>query len=299
MAEGSRDSAAVDTASKEGSRFWKMTEELVALIGPTTLLTALLYYFGYVSARSFYAYFGVSLSALDVSPQSYLINSADTLFRPIATLLVVLISLFIMHGLVSLILGLAGQKWGRVVALCLLVLSVALAAVGFWGLFRASGGMAPPLSLAAGAVLLEYSIWVALRYGALPPPIEAAVRRGANLRRGFVLALILVSLFWAVTIVAYSRGIERARLIEQSLPLQAQAVVYSDKELQLPSAAIGVTTLSGNGSAYRFRYNGLRPLLYSRDRWFLLPVDWTHDGGATVLVLRDDDSSRIRVDLAP
>jgi hypothetical protein len=75
-------------------------------------------------------------------------------------------------------------------------------------------------------------------------------------------------------------------------PLQSQAVVYSDKKLQLPGAAIGVTTLSGNATAYRFRYNGLRPLLYSRDRWFLLPVDWTHDGGVTVLVIRDDDSNQ-------
>lgn len=95
-----------------------------------------------------------------------------------------------------------------------------------------------------------------------------------------------------MTIVAYSRGTERARVLEQSLPLQSQAVMYSDKELQLPGAAIGVTTLSGNATAYRFGYNGLRPLLYSRDRWFLLPVDWTHDGGVTVLVIRDDDSNQ-------
>jgi hypothetical protein len=61
---------------------------------------------------------------------------------------------------------------------------------------------------------------------------------------------------------------------------------------------VGVTALSGKETAYRFRYNGLRPLLYARDRRFLLPVDWTHDNGSTVIVLQDDPS-RVRVDLAP
>ena len=298
MAEGGKDATSTKATSAEDGLFWDKVGGLASLIGPTSVLTALLYYFGYVSAKSFYSYFGVSLSALDLSPTAYLINSADTLFQPVAVFLIVLISLFVIHGLLGLILGLAGETWGGAAASCLIALSALLAVIGLWGLFRAWGGTVAPISIAVSAALLEYGLWIALRYAAPAKAIEAAVRRGANFRRGLILVLVLFSVFWAVTVSAYSRGTERARVVERSLALQSQAVVYSDKELQLPSRAVGVARLSGKDSAYKFRYNGLRPLLYSRDRWFLLPVDWTQESGATVLVIRDDPS-HIRVDLAP
>jgi hypothetical protein len=51
-------------------------------------------------------------------------------------------------------------------------------------------------------------------------------------------------------------------------------------------------------AAYRFRCNGLRMLLHSGGRWFLLPVGWTAQNGATVVLL-PDDAPTLRVDLAP
>jgi hypothetical protein len=80
--------------------------------------------------------------------------------------------------------------------------------------------------------------------------------------------------------------------------LESQAVVYSQNDLHLSGPYVGVAVLSGKNTAYHFRYNGLRPLVYANNRWFLLPVGWTHNNGLTVIVLQDDPD-RVRVDLAP
>jgi hypothetical protein len=108
----------------------------------------------------------------------------------------------------------------------------------------------------------------------------------------------LIAVFWAVTDIAAERGTATARLVEPTLRIRPQAVVYSEKDLHLPGPEVGVVALSGADSAYAFRYNGQRPLLYANGRWFLLPVGWTHDNGATVIVL-EDDPGHLRVDLAP
>jgi hypothetical protein len=285
-------------ASAETSRFRRTSLDLLAVIGPTSILTGMLYYFGYASAKAFYSYFGVSLSALNLSTANYLIGNADTFFKPMATLLISLIILFIAHRLLGHVLNLGGKGWARGVALGLFGLAVGLAEVGLSGLYGQPIGLVSPLALAAAGLLLEYSAWIACRYAAPPPRINASLRAGVHLRRGLIAALVLLATFWAVTDVANDHGIATARLVEQSLVLEPQAVVYSQQDLHLPGPGVNVTILGGPDSAYRFRYNGLRPLIYADDRWFLLPVGWTHDNGSTVIVLQDDPG-RLRVDLAP
>jgi hypothetical protein len=295
---GGKAAAAEQSDEGERSRFWRSVTEVLAVVGPTSLLTGILYYFGYVSTKAFYAYFGISLSALDFSSSNYLVRSTDTVFKPAATLLIVLIVLFLVHHLLSQALSRAGKRWALGVALCFCSLAAVLAGIGLLGLHGAPLGLASPLSLAAAGLLLEYSAWSASRYAAPPARIVALIEAGVNLRRGLIAALVLVATFWTVTDLAYEQGIATARLVEQILPLEPQAVVYSDRDLHLSGPDIGVTALGGKDTAYHFRYNGLRPLLYANGRWFLLPVGWTHANGSTVILLQDDPS-RVRVDLAP
>jgi hypothetical protein len=280
------------------SRFWRSAAEVLAFLGPIGLLTGVLYYFGFVSAKAFYSYFGVSLSALDFSTTDYLVRSADTLFRPLATLLIILVVVLVAHHVLGPTPELAGPRWVRGVMLSFCAISIVLAAIGILGLYGEPRGVWSPLSLAAAVLILEYGLWTASRHGALPAKIELLIHPGADLRRGLIAALAVVATFWAVTDIADERGRATARLVEKSLPLQPQAVVYSEKDLHLPVPDAAVTPLDGDETAYRFRYNGLRPLIYARGRWFLLPVGWTHDNGSTVIVLQDDPS-RVRVDLAP
>jgi hypothetical protein len=299
MSALSSDPATVEQPVEDGRhRFWRSATEVLAIVGPTSLLTGILYYFGYVSTKAFYNYFGISLSALNFSASNYLVHSADTFFKPAATLLIVSIVLLIAHQLLRQALSRAGKRWARGVALCLCSLAIVLAGVGLLGLHGWLPGLTSPFSLAASGLLLEYSAWVASRYAVPQPRIDALINTGVNLRRGLIAALVLIATFWTVTDLAYRQGIANARLVEQVLPLESQAVVYSQNDLHLSGPYVGVAVLSGKNTAYHFRYNGLRPLVYANNRWFLLPVGWTHNNGLTVIVLQDDPD-RVRVDLAP
>lgn len=286
-------------AAKGRSRRWDAALEILAFVGPTTLLTGLLYYFGLVSARAYYSYFGVSLSALDFSTTTYIARTADTLFKPAATFLLLLAVAFGAHHLLKYALGRRSHAWARGLTYGLFGLGIITASIGLAGLYGVPRGLWSPLSLAASGLLFEYGLWILCTFGRPVPAINALARAGLNLRRGLIAAMVFIATFWAVTNIAQARGTANAKLAELSLRLQPQAVVYSERDLHLlPGRGIGLKKLEGKDSAYRYRYNGLRPLLYANDRWFLLPVGWTHTNGTTVIVLQDDPS-RVRVDLAP
>jgi hypothetical protein len=290
-----------------GPGAWSHVVDALPLVLPTGMLAGLLYYFGYVRGRAFYAYFGLHLSALDLSPATYVVGSADALFRPFATLAIALGLVFVAHHGIVLALAHGSSRSARAVALGLCVVGALLGVVGVLGLYgpprvigEAGATLAvwSPLALASAGLLFEYGIWTASHYAVPPPRIAAVLRTNVELRRGIVGALVLIAAFWGVTNAARARGEANARLYELSLPLQSQAVVYSRHDLHLPGPGVARTELDDADSAYRFRYNGLRPLLYAKDRWYLLPVGWTHANGSTVIVLQDDPE-RVRVDLAP
>lgn len=271
--------------------------EVLTVIGPVGALTALFYYFGYASARAFYGHFGVSLDLVEFSVTGAAVLSVDTLFRPAATLILLLIAAFVAHQLVGRLLWRAGPGPSRFVALFIALVGAGLGVVGLLGLFGPLAGAASALCLAASVPLLEYALRTAARYGR-PTSASDLAATGKPLRTALLVAVVLVAIFWAVTDLAVQRGRARADLFERSLPLQAQAVVYSDEDLQLGGPGVGTTAISHESTAYGFRYNGLRQLLHANGRWFLLPVGWRHDNGATVIVLPDDHGGS-RVDLAP
>jgi hypothetical protein len=74
-------------------------------------------------------------------------------------------------------------------------------------------------------------------------------------------------------------------------------VIYSSKRLQISGPGVTVVELPAASAEYRFRYSGLRLLIHSGGRWFLLPEGWSRSNAATVILLRDDGDTR--VDLHP
>lgn len=270
----------------------------LSFVSIPALSTALVYYFGYVTAKTYYEYFGVSQGVLNFDSTAYLVLAPDTFFRPAAIALVVGLILFAADRVLIWSLRRPRSPRAGKVGLALCIVSIALAVLGLWGLISGTLGIAAPLSFAGSAVLLEYGLSLETRYANLTKPPQQRRDRVLGLRQGLVVVVVLVGIFWAINIIAYERGKARARITETTLPLQAQAVVYSDEDLRIPGPGVGRFVLTGGDSAYRFRYNGLRALLYANDRWFLLPVGWTHVNGSTVIVLEDNPSS-LRVDLAP
>jgi hypothetical protein len=300
--DGNEESTAAEPVHGHEPGLGPAVDFITRVVAPASLLTAILYYFGYLREHALFAYFGVDLGSLGFSTTDYLVRSAGTIFLPIATVLVCGILAVAAHHLLSLAMSRADGRWTRVACIGIGVVAIVLLAIGVLGLQQRTDMNLPPLAapiaLGIGALLLEYTIHTAAIYIPLSEQLQDALRRTSNLRRILIGALLLVSAFWTTAIVAQQRGDAVAQAFEASLPVQPRAVVYSRQRLEITGPGITLTRLAGADAAFTYRYDGLRPLLHSGGHWFLLPAGWTHGNGATVIILPDTAPS-IRVDLAP
>ena len=90
---------------------------------------------------------------------------------------------------------------------------------------------------------------------------------------------------WKITIQATVRT--------RSDVQNGRSTAYSARRLHLAGPAIRETELRGPDAAYRFRYSGLKLVVRSGGRWFLLPASWTPGNGAAALLLADTDELRV------
>lgn len=65
------------------SQFGQWISTATSIVAPVTLLSALLFYFGYVSSSSEYAYFGVDVDTIGLSTQGFIMRSPQTLLVPL------------------------------------------------------------------------------------------------------------------------------------------------------------------------------------------------------------------------
>lgn len=69
-----------------GTRLEQWISIGATVVAPATLLGTLLFYFGYVSSRSQYAYFGVDVDTIGLSTQDYIMRSPQPLLVPLLVL---------------------------------------------------------------------------------------------------------------------------------------------------------------------------------------------------------------------
>jgi hypothetical protein len=192
---------------------------LGTIVAPTTLLTSLLFYFGWSHAYRFYDYFGVNSTLLDLTTRDYLMRALDGLFVPMTV--VALAGLVALWGHTALRARLAAGSRPRVLRILGPVMAIA-------GLALAIGGVssvftetalddhlaAAPVSLAVGVLLPVYALHLrrfsAADQGRAGPPAGpgwAAVTEWAA-----VFVLVGLSLFWA----AYRFRYDGLKLVPQS-----------------------------------------------------------------------------------
>jgi hypothetical protein len=158
--------------------------------------------------------------------------------------------------------------------------------------------------LAAGIALISYAgyLWDRLR-----PSTEQRrpwVQSSPWAARGLVvfpILLILLFIFWAVSDYAADYGRTRAKEVEGKLDERPSVTVYSAARLYIDDsghegskAGVQEDSLPDIDGAYRYRYQGLRLLTRSNDRYFLLPENWSSLHPVTIILL---DSDTIRVEL--
>src|SRR5690242_18203129 len=63
--------------------WFERLQQIATVIAPTTLVTALLAYFGYLATRARFEYFGVYLDLVDLSTSDLLLYGSEVVFVPI------------------------------------------------------------------------------------------------------------------------------------------------------------------------------------------------------------------------
>jgi hypothetical protein len=259
--------------------------ELIGLAaGSATFLTALAFYFGWTLTNARASYFGIDPSTLGFTTTDYVLRSADALFVPLGAIIFTALAGVAIHSLVrdSLRDRLSPSALTRTAWVCgaagLVLLTLGIVAV-FRPLPFPTHYLFEPLSPGLGAALLAYAIYL-VRGGV---PSAAIVLIGA---------LLTLSAFWASSEYADALGRGRAQRLAESLETRPSVVVYASERLQLDLRGVTETTLDRRDSAYAFRYEGLRLLVHSGDKYFLLTENWSQEQGVAI-VLPDTEELRV------
>src|SRR3954470_17500240 len=79
------------------SRVGNFVSSAASVVAPLSVLTGLLFYFGYASARAQYEYFGIDVDTIDLSTQDYVMRSPQSLLTPLLGYLVLAVAVTTAH----------------------------------------------------------------------------------------------------------------------------------------------------------------------------------------------------------
>jgi hypothetical protein len=268
--------------------FSRLVRILGQFVAPTTLLTALLFYFGWAHVYWFFDYFGVDSSVLAPSTREYVMRSVDALFIPLITVAVV--GLALMWGHLALPERLRGGPRSRWQLIALTAIGILLLLNGLSRLVVITpvnrGLCVAPICIIVGIVLLWYL--TLLRRSRLhaenpTPRSDAAVL----CEWAVMFILVAMSLFWLATDYSVAVGQTRARQLAAEIPYRPEVVLFSEKDLHLDGTDIRetkCTTGPDSDSAYRFRYDGLVLLGEVGGQYVLLPRNWQRGVGTAIVL---------------
>ncbi|WP_127474912.1 hypothetical protein [Microbacterium sulfonylureivorans] len=295
-------SAAAPAAPEPGLGFEKWMGFLSSFVAPLTLVTALLFYFGYVSTREFFRYFGIDVDIIGLSSQEFVMRSPGALFIPVMVLLLLAAGFIVGHRVLRRWLATQPVRTQRrvigVVAwvgigflLAGLLLAFLIPVLGGW----AYAQLLAPLSLAIGAGLAAYAASTVRALG------------GTGIGRSVVVLLVLVMVagtFWSTATIAQWWGLGQARALASDLTTLPAVVLDTQERLYPGNDDITFRRLGDAASdpaegeappspTYGYRYFGLRLLAQGGGRLYLVPDQWSPDA-STLVVPYDDVRVRFR-----
>lgn len=269
------------------------------VLAPASLLTALLFYFGWTFTNARALYFGIDPSAFGYTTQDYLLRSVDPIFIPLGALLVVAVSIVSLHSVLVRRLGDVRRRRLRTLVIAgLASIGCASFTAGLCGVVTGSvlgeTFLVTPLTLAFGLGAMVYAAQLRHRFaGRTALAGDPGPGRSAATARVILVALFIVlNVFWAVRDWANAVGRGRAQELARAIQYRPSVVVYSKFELHIDAPGVEMTEVGGDDSAYRFRYQGLTMLVYSNDRYFLVATRSSPDNPRTI-VLPDRDDLRL------
>lgn len=262
-----------------------------SVIAPVTLLTTLLFYFGYVSSRAEYRYFGLDVDTIGLSTNDFVMRSPQVLLVPLLGVSLTAIALLLVHVRLRRHPP-SPAAVGRGMSLALVLIAAGLVLVlghawfGRWSLYA----LVTPLLIGVGTAILAYAFWM--------PSAPAWLRRSHDDRARWVrpgvtaLALVVVatSMFWATATLAEWSGRGIALQTARHLDELPAVILDSSERLYLTDGIVEETALPGG--AFPFRYRGLRLLIQGETHMFLVPDRWSPSN--STLAVATDGSVRVQ-----
>lgn len=286
----------------KSSQFERYLSLGASVVAPITIISALLFYFGYVSSRAQYKYFGVDVDTIGLSTQDYVMRSPQPLLVPLLVLVVIAVALVAVHLWVTAWLGRARPERARIVTHRALYIGLAILAAGItliilypvladWPYYN----LVTPIIVAVGAGVVAYSWRLVSRLPPQPDALPSPAGSPALRRMGLVLLCVLVAatLFWSTATIAQWSGRGLARQDARHLDDLPRVILDTKERLYITDPFIKETALPpSEGQTFRYRYRNLRLLIQGKDRMFLVPDAWSASDSTLVVPL--DDSVRVR-----
>lgn len=273
---------------------WSRIAEIVSVIGPpTTVLAALLIYFGWARSNEQAQAMGLNVNLFGYTPQDFVLLSITALYIPLLCLLSAVLLWVCIDKAVRRRLEAASALSAPVrmvlavvftlvtILVNLLLLTIFLPMVDLKYL---------PYFLALGVLL---TVWVIRVYGWTDPRRRHKGTRSPSrtVELALVSGVVSLLLFWGTTNFAEIRGIQRAEALEDSIHDMPRALLYSPQPLNIGVDAVTQVEV-GTKDNPLYRYDGLRLLTVSGGRYFFLHDGWKVED-SRVVVLPDDGSIRI------
>ncbi|MDQ0075881.1 hypothetical protein [Arthrobacter oryzae] len=271
---------------------WKRAVDMLAVIGPPlTISTALLVYFGWARTDAQAKAMGLDVSLFGYTVQDFVLRSIPSLFIPLVWLLILAVLWLALDRFLAGHLT-AGRVTGiRRLAAVILFAGLACAAAMWLVVILQPERtvLFVPYIMAAGVLLAAWGLSLWRRATEGPERSTAALSRGSE--KTLIFCLVSLLLFWGTSDYAQALGRGLAVSYEQRSMLLPTAVVYSKDRLGI-SAPNVLEQSSGTAEHPVYQYTGLRLLVVSGGRIFLLNEGWTLRSGK-VVVLRDDPGTRV------
>ena len=135
---GTGPAALPERSGPDGGRLRDVLETATLVIAPTTVITALLFYFGWAQPNALFGRLGIDQSALGFTVQDYLLRSVNSTFRPMSVVLLAAVAGLSAHIAVTRAVatpgraGLAERLWPVAMVVGGLLLLAGLSGCGGW-----------------------------------------------------------------------------------------------------------------------------------------------------------------------
>ncbi len=286
---------------------WTSIVEWVATIVPLGgILTALAVWFGFQIVSSRTKFFGVDPSVLGFSTGDFVLRSAAALVRPMVYLLVGVAVAIWTHQGVLWLLDNQAEAWRRSLLAAAAVtagvgVAFVIAGIGVFEMHDLSdysfgtdcvggslGRWWRPWVLPAGVVLITYANWLARHL--LPGEVPGS-SLWSRILAVVAMTLVLVGTFWSFSLYAHAQGaLDSYGYMCGGFKQFTEVVVYSRSSLALAEEdGVDAQALGDQDAKYHWRYTGLRLLIHSQDRFFMVPQGWSGRGDAVIMLTDSPD----------